>query len=67
MNLGRERTPEEQAQAIMNSSDETFDDLMEGTEVNEGDDDFEEESESDLMSDMGIDSNDDFSDSDSDG
>lgn len=39
--FGRDRSPEDEAAEIMNQSDEGLDDLMEGTEVNEGDDAFE--------------------------
>lgn len=51
--FGRDGSPEEQAEAIMNSSDESLDDLMEGTEINEGDEDLdvaEPEFEEDLES-----------------
>ena len=35
---GRERSPEDLAQEIIDSSDEGMDDLLEGTEIIEGDD-----------------------------
>lgn len=40
--FGREGSLEDQAAAIINSSDESLDDLMEGTEVDEGDEAFEQ-------------------------
>jgi hypothetical protein len=43
---GRERSPEDLAQEIMDSSDEGMDDLLQGTEIIEGD-----EAESDYDSD----------------
>lgn len=45
MDSGRERTPEAEAEAIINSSDESIDDLLEGTEINEGADEDEEPSD----------------------
>lgn len=43
--FGRDRSPEAQAEEIMNQSDEGLEDLMEGTEIDEGDDAFEVEDE----------------------
>jgi hypothetical protein len=49
---GREKTPEQEAEEIMNQSDEGMEDMLEGTELDLGDDEMPDDS--DLMSDMGI-------------
>ena len=53
MNSGRERTPEAEAEAVMNQSSESVEDLLEGTEIYEDDDgDFEDGDVDDLLDDI---------------